>query len=102
MTDPNSTAKSTISLSSVNLDKINAKNAERLARLENADNLNDSGFRLTMGSQMGSAQKRPDIASRPPLPDFRQSDDRPQQKHQISELAELDDMLADILRDKAK
>lgn len=50
MTDPNSTAKSTISLSSVNLDKINAKNAERLARLENADNLNDSGFQLTMGS----------------------------------------------------
>ena len=56
MTDPNSTVKSTISLTSVNLDKINQRNADRLAKLDGADGLNDSGFQLTMQS-MTSAKK---------------------------------------------
>lgn len=115
MTDPNQTAKSTVSLTSVNLEKINQRNADRLVRLDDGG-LGDSGFQLTMNS----AKKGSIADSSPGIPKqynriaaadgSRQGSgfgqptsvlhvDRPQQK-QISELEELDDMLADILRDK--
>ena len=49
MTDPNQTAHSTVSLSSVNLEKLNQMNADRLVKLD-AENFGDSGFQLTMSS----------------------------------------------------
>lgn len=49
MTDPNQTAKSTVSLTSANLEKINERNANRLLRLDDGG-LGDSGFQLTMNS----------------------------------------------------
>ena len=79
MTEPNSTVKSTVSMSSVNLERINQKNADRLAKLENADNLGDSGFQLTMTSVKNQINQSPGLprainrdarvdVSRPPLP----------------------------------
>ena len=120
MTDPNATAKSTVSLNSVNLERLNQRNADRLVKLENAEgNLNDSGFQLTMQSMTSAKKQR--INDSPQLPRAMNRDalqpptlgsqfnnpasvlnvESPHQKP-ISELEELDDMLANILRDKAK
>jgi len=47
--DPNATNRSLTSVTSVNLERINLKNAQRLAKLENA-NLDDSNFGLSFSN----------------------------------------------------
>ena len=47
--DPNTTSMSMQSVNSVNLERINQRNAERLAKLENNDFIDDSAM-LTMNS----------------------------------------------------
>ena len=47
--DPNSTTRSAVSVTSANLERINQLNMDRLAKLENAADLDDSKL-MTLGS----------------------------------------------------
>jgi len=60
--DPNATNRSLTSVTSVNLERINLKNAQRLAKLENA-NLDDSNFGLSFSNTAKKQQAIPRLSS---------------------------------------
>lgn len=125
--DPMRTTTSVASVNSVNLERINQRNADRLAKLENHD-FNDDSAMMTMTSLKTRPQQsnnqlsmqNQSVSQDQPIPfglnksitmhqeqqHQRGQDEKPPsgsaaegQQH-ATELEQLDDMLADILRDK--
>ena len=111
--DPMKTNTSIQSVNSVNLERINQRNADRLAKLENHEFADDSAMQLTMGS----LKTRPYEPSRQSvmmknesipvgmtnsitIPNAAPQQPNREERMQITELEQLDDMLAGLLREK--
>ena len=106
--DPNTTTKSIMSVNSANLERINQRNTERLAKLEAVELTTDYSQILQPANTSVTSQNFP---SAPPNRDpsdstlqraLRQNPEplalRNQDGQGRTELQELDDMLADILK----
>ena len=99
--DPNLTTKSIVSVNSVNLEKINQRNTDRLAKLEAIENANDFGssfIQNTSNSNIGYVAPNRDPTDSTVRNAVATPVSNPVNGQVKSDLQQLDEMLADILK----